>query len=328
MSTALTRICQIYSLGTLKQHRLLKGGRSHTTIYLLTSKGEYVVKQLLSRHGHALDLNRFRNTAAIAHWFAKHGVSAVPPFLINGDVIVEIDASYYMVYPYVNANMLHFNKYGIKRCQHVAAALAQLHTLNPQVRAPHAWRFHYNETAWNDAYHYFRERHVFSIAPRLQKMQSTIAQCFADYERCLPHIEEDRVVSHRDIDRRNVLWKANGEFVLIDWDLAGHIDAAVELMYVVLGLSMRAKGVFDRERFSTLLTTYSAKRPIKTKDAEALVLTVLCNWLTWDQAQMSLLISGDYDLAASNEIAVGLRHSLDAVVYVMSVMDEIKKLWL
>ena len=154
-------------------------------------------------------------------------------------------------------------------------------------------------------------------------MESLIKHSFIRYDALLTEMVIDDVVSHRDIDATNLLWYSPINCTLIDWDLAGKVDAAVELMYVALGFSIERKGIFSAERFATMLNAYAAERTLKTKNGEVLLYATLCNWLTWCQKQMRKVVVGQNSLAELNEIIVNVRHSLDTLEYVLSLHDKL-----
>lgn len=320
-------ICDYFEFGVLGQWHTLKGGRSHVTYALTTDRGKFVIKQLQNHYHLPISLELFRNTAAITHLFASKDIPAITPLIKHNDVILEYDDNYFMAFPFVDARMLLNKQYSVDQCYTIGQLLARIHLINPDIPAAPAWKFHYHPQEWQHAYDFFVERHVFSIAPRLKRMDAVIEQCFKHYERLATDIIPDVVVSHRDVDPHNILWHPTGDCAIIDWDLAGKIDAAVEWMYVALGFGRKSATEFVPQRFSALLKGYTSLRPLQTTQVEPLIYATLCNWLMWCQKQMHKLTLGQNDLATANDIAVGVRYSLTTVEYIISMIDTIKALW-
>lgn len=327
MSDVLQKVCDHFDLGVLHASSIMLGGRSHDVRQLKTDRGVFIAKRLLEHGNQPLNLDVLRNTAAISLVVKKHGLPAITPLVKNNDVLFNQAQNVYMVYPFVAARVVQRGVMSVAQCCDVAVFLAKLHNLNLSVPAAAKWDYHYQGTNWKQAYDYFMQAHLFSIAPLLERLNATIRSCFSNYIAFKSAIVSDVVVSHRDVDPYNVLWFLSGDYAVIDWDLAGKIDAAEELMYVAMGFAREADNQFNIAKFTAILQSYSAVRPIKTQEVKPLFYAVLANWLAWCQGQLHKVMHAQFDLATLNAITLGVRRSLLTTEYMLSIESEIEQAW-
>ena len=78
----------------------------------------------------------------------------------------------------------------------------------------------------------------------------------------------ERVMSHRDLDGKNVLRVSTGELLLVDWDAAGPVVAEWDVVSTALDWSNVRNGDISTERFDLFLAAYvdggGEPRPITT----------------------------------------------------------------
>ncbi len=64
------------------------------------------------------------------------------------------------------------------------------------------------------------------------------------------------VISHRDLDPKNVLWDEQKVPIIIDWEAAGPIHPTLELIDVALYWSGSESGDLSKKAFSNLINSY------------------------------------------------------------------------
>ena len=70
-------------------------------------------------------------------------------------------------------------------------------------------------------------------------------------------ISNNLVVSHRDLDLPNILWDANNNPTIIDWESSGVVNPCEELLETAWDWS-GGQNYFDPEKFSCFLNTYKS----------------------------------------------------------------------
>lgn len=65
-----------------------------------------------------------------------------------------------------------------------------------------------------------------------------------------------QVIGHGDLDRKNVMWTADGLPVLIDWESAGFVNPAYDLLETAWYWAVSETGTVDAEAYRALIAAY------------------------------------------------------------------------
>ena len=68
----------------------------------------------------------------------------------------------------------------------------------------------------------------------------------------------DMVISHRDLDPRNVMWNQDNS-IIIDWEAAGYVNPMQELIETAIYWSKNEMGNIDKERFLAFISSYKKR---------------------------------------------------------------------
>lgn len=79
----------------------------------------------------------------------------------------------------------------------------------------------------NQDYLAILERQFLGISQKILELQ-------VRYNRSLPVLNSESVLSHGDIDQKNVLWNQDNSPTVIDWEAAGYVNPMVELFTAAL----------------------------------------------------------------------------------------------
>jgi thiamine kinase-like enzyme len=105
------------------------------------------------------------------------------------------------------------------------------------------------------------------IAARQQEAREILSQC--------------AVISHGDLDQKNVLWSAGGEPILIDWESARRMNPTHEAILVALDWSGITTG-FEFPLFEKFMTAYRHAGGLVDNDAlQSAFDCVQGDWLNW-----------------------------------------------
>ncbi|MNC33739.1 Phosphotransferase enzyme family protein [compost metagenome] len=72
-------------------------------------------------------------------------------------------------------------------------------------------------------------------------------------------LQDNRVISHRDLDPKNVLWDRSGIPLIIDWEAAGAVHPMQELLEVALYWCGFEAGEVSQEAFQTVIRAYRSQ---------------------------------------------------------------------
>ncbi len=313
-----SKIADYYGLGAIQgKPKALDGGRSHLLWRMDTTGGCFVVKQMLPRFEKEVNVDLCRHTQAIAKLVAKHGLPAVTA-LVNRDCDICFieNKVVYMVFPYVNALRLSRSKMAIEQCTIGGDCLARLHGLALDVPSAPQWQFHFH-SEYLDYIENLKQIKP-KLATELWSMLDTIKHCYrvaAQYHALVP---QNIVVSHRDLDTYNFIWDTQGNYYIVDWDTAGQVDAATELMYVAITWGMERYDYLNMDKVIALFKAYQKRRPLEIKDRLALLDTVLVNWMNWMFKQLRRLATQSLTLAEQNAAISEIHNSVLSFSHVQS----------
>jgi len=87
--------------------------------------------------------------------------------------------------------------------------------------------------------------------------------------------------THRDLDQKNVLWSDAVTPWLLDWEGAGPLAPALEVMGTALNWAGQAAGRPSAEPFFAFVQGYREARPVSVEDLRLASQAVPDKWLAW-----------------------------------------------
>lgn len=141
----------------------------------------------------------------------------------------------------------------------------------------------------------------------------------------MKYANENLIISHRDLDRKNVMWKDETPYI-IDWEASGYVNPIIEVIstaYYWCGGEIKE---LDITKFKTFLSNYKSISKINIKDnAKILVYADFYSGLNWLEYNLkrSMCIDNNYEQSeielAENEII----KSINDIKYNLSQIDTI-----
>ena len=237
----------------------LTGGLLHRMLRLDTESGSYAVKILtpeIVKWPAALgDLEYGEDLARAC---LQSGIPAVTALRRRGRSVTRLDVAgignvSVMVFPYVDAVM---NRDPLDP-EEAAKLMGALHGIHQTgIRGKQG-----KEGIADAAFPVYAQRAekagepfaplLFSLVPELVRIQEAAGKA-------LQNAENRIVISHRDLDRKNVLWDRQRHPYLIDWESAGPVPRAQEVIDVALSWAQKDDGSVDLPQFVLLVDSYEA----------------------------------------------------------------------
>ena len=144
----------------------------------------------------------------------------------------------------------------------------------------------------------------------------------------LEYAKNNLVISHTDLDRKNVMWQDYNAFV-IDWEASGYINPTIELIQVAWYWSGGDIENIDYNKFEKVINSYKQYyRGEVDRKFDILVNADNYGGLAWLDYNLkrSLCIENDYDkeeiMLAENEVI----QSLSEIKYNVSQLDKMKEI--
>lgn len=280
----LFNLCNHFGLGTtIRSPKRVYGGLLHLMWHIDTDKGAYAIKQL-SRDINLTDegiINNYDLTEQITSRFIQQGIPAVCSLEKSGKHLRLIDNTGFLVYPWVDAGALDKDTVSENHALQIPAILAKIHLINldvPEIAQPK-----FDIHSRNKLIKLIDKSESFdcSFANDLRKNQNDILAANDAYQNMISVLKNHIVISHGDLDQKNVLWDENNNPILIDWESTRKINPTYEIVNACLDWSGITTN-FNKELFAKMIAAYQKAGGIIDKPAfEASFYGVLGNWLNW-----------------------------------------------
>lgn len=235
--------------GTLQQ---VFGGLLHKMFKVKTSSGVYAVKTLnpiIMKREKAISNTIFSEKVAKVAY--RNSIPVVVAHEKDG-CIHEIDGSYFMVFDWVDAKSLMQEETTLYHCKAIGNILAQIHCVDfseladDVISTPESFKVDWQQYCGLGI---DISKEIGKYLTKLEKWTSLVNQSVIK-------ICTNQVISHRDMDCKNVLWDKNGTPFVIDWESAGYINPLVELIDVALAWSGMSIDNPNLDKFKAVVSSY------------------------------------------------------------------------
>ncbi len=303
------------------------GGLLHRLWRLRTTRGQFAVKQLdpeiMRRPGIAAV---YRQSECIASAMAAHALPAVAARCRphTSDPLLETGAAAFLVYAWIDGETLSPAPVAPDRAYQIGALLGRIHALRltghspPEPDWPHVASHEWAELA---------RRAAAAQLPWATEIAAAIPDLsrWSDLYRALaPTLRRSLVISHRDLDQKNVLWIDHDTPRLVDWEAAGLINPTLELAGTALAWSGQSVGAPSQATFAALIAGYhdaGGEQVVSGRDALLGGLGPRLDWLRFNMRRSLIM-----DAARAEEQAIGLRETPATLAAIRSLVTNLD-LW-
>lgn len=115
------------------------------------------------------------------------------------------------------------------------------------------------------------------------------------YSHANESLRGELVISHRDMDQKNVLWTENNNPAIIDWEAAGPTNPAVELFDTALNWSGMAVDDEGLKSFEIFIKGYRSEADPPLTDADTAFIGIIGNWMEWLEFNLQRATDDSYD---------------------------------
>lgn len=317
-------LCNLLNLGTpLTQPQQVHGGLLHLMWRVDTDTGSYAVKQLSKNIiFDAAKRNEYELTEMIAKEFQKQGIPTVASLTKDGASLVDAGENTFIVYPWVDAKMVCHEEITLPHIAAIGNVLACMHAIRLTVPMnTHAtYTFHSIDELSVLIKKSVEKRLPFAVS--LQNYEPLLLTINNRYQESIPLLQQNCVVSHGDLDQKNVLWDKDNHPILIDWESARFLNPTHELVNAALDWGGITTGSLNREFFRGMIESYKQSAgTVDVKILEPVFYAILGNWLNW------MIYNIQRSLGAqehSDEYAIGVEQvtqTLRTIVYLESQIE-------
>lgn len=304
-----SKICNAFGLGQVQNGPTpVSGGLIHRMYKINTIDGAFAIKELnaeiMKRDGIKEVYIQSEKISAIVKSKQIHAVTAL--LLNHSTPLLEIDGMIVMVFPWVEGKTLTSDQVIPEHTKKIGSMLAGIHTANiqcmeqsiPEISSisNKQWQAHVKsglnlQLPWAKAANENLSHLItWSEASREAKQQ----------------LNKNLVISHRDLDVKNVLWTPNEEPVLIDWEGAGFINPTAEAISMAIEWSGLTNILFKQDLFSAALQEYSLHCDyLRQQDIHHAIYSLIGGYLDWLEFNMSRSLNS----SLTNEQQLGIEET-------------------
>lgn len=276
------KLCNVLQLGKIiGMPKAISGGLLHKMHIVKTSKGKYAIKalnpQIMSR---PMAMQNFINSEHIAN-IASNSISALPAKRFNGVFMQEIDNQFYLVFDWVDGKSIRSDEINITHCEKIGAILADIHITDfSKLDIVNDWSDDTTHTIdWSD-YLQKGQKSNTVWTNLLLEIIDKLYDWNAQASKSAKLLASDMVISHRDLDPKNVMWNKDNP-IIIDWEAAGYISSMQELIETAIYWSEEEMGSIDKEKFLAFIDGYKKKYGKLQENWRTALVSVFLGKLNW-----------------------------------------------
>ncbi|MGR9049800.1 aminoglycoside phosphotransferase family protein [Halobacillus faecis] len=258
----------------------IAGGLLHKMYLLETTKGKYAVKVLnpeIMKRPEAM--MNYMNSERIANLASNH-IPALPANIINGKSVHEINNQYYMVFEWMDGRILKPIDIRKVHSKRMGSILADIHNINfKDLDIAFDGLSNGPLIKWDD---YLKKGLQASAewAGLLNDNKDKLYEWESKSRKAAEVLSSDMVISHRDLDAKNVMWDQDSP-VVIDWESAGYINPMQDLIETAIYWSYDGLGNINEERFMAFIKGYKKKYGVLQADWTRVLETGYSGKLGW-----------------------------------------------
>lgn len=219
-----------------------------TGVYAIKHLNPEVMKRKNAKENHIL-------AEKIANIAKKNNINCLPAKVIKGITLQEIRENYFFIFDWFEGRAIDENEITIEHVKKVATLLAKLHNIDfGKIKNECNLGNEISEVDWD---FYISKVENQKIKELLINKKEYLSDLDKKATNARKEISNNLVVSHRDLDLPNILWDANNNPTIIDWESSGVVNPCEELLETAWDWS-GGQNYFDSEKFKVFLDTYKS----------------------------------------------------------------------
>lgn len=286
MKEQIKKFCDTYQLGSVEAEPCaISGGLLHKMYRVETSQGVYAIKVLNPEIMQRPDaLQNMINSEQVSHALAEV-VPMVAAKEFDGKHVVEFEGIWFMVFDWLSGASVFAPEITKGHCAKIGRVLGKIHAVNVKIAGMEAKAEVRNVFAWEELLESWCRLNANKEVPSegLEALKNFLPELLVlDKETvtALQQISSFQVISHRDLDPKNVMWQGEQPY-LIDWEAAGYVNPYQELVEVLNYWITDANGAYDYEKFTALINEYAKSIDVKSADWNTVLKAGFDGMLGW-----------------------------------------------
>lgn len=289
------KLCNYLHIGTLiEKPAPIYGGFSHKMYAVTTTQGKYAIKALNPQWMISpLAQQQIILSEQIARVAAKR-LSAIPANMFNNKTIQEIDGQLFLVFDWIDGSNVDYDKVAIEHSRIMGAALADIHRTDfSEVNIPKDtseddimedkaeidWRFYLHKGELENAV----------WVDLLKKNIDSLYDYYAQAVEASNSLANEYVISHRNLDTRNVLWQGYTPYI-VDWENASWVNPFYDFVSTAIQWSNK-----NKDNFLAFAYGYKSKNELMAANWRQVLYMRLIEPLDWLEVCLKRSLKIDCD---------------------------------
>lgn len=278
-------LCQKLNLGHLvSEPQMVTGGLLHRMYKVVTTEGQYAVKKMNPSIKTKENIRaKYQYTEDVAALFSKQGVPALLAYRFQNDPIIEIEDDWFMVFDWINGTTLNSEQITSEHSKKIGRLLFLIHHLNVT-----------SKEKWHSSFDYFPDEHWELLLEQSKLNQSlftavdsffpVLLELNQKFYHAILELNKILIISHADLDPKNVIWMQNMNPILIDWESVRPVNPTLELIACALDWSGITVGEIKVELYTDFINGYQSEGSENGRFSNDIITAcygVAGNWLAW-----------------------------------------------
>ncbi len=267
----------------------VSGGLLHKIWHVVTGLNEYAIKELnlliVLKPG---VIERYRQAENIAELAIDKGIPGVKPHRYKGESVLEVEKSYFIVYDWIPGKVLTMDQIKPANANKMGEIVNQLHRLklSPTLVDERPEKM-LSDKEWSqlikDYYHpAFPTPFSQRLGSELNNFLPEILQLKKHAEQAQFNLKDKIIVSHGDMDPKNVIWKDEEHPVIVDWESTRKINPTLEAMACALDWAGLSTGKIDFTLYLAFIEGYGRQGDLlPANELHDAFYGLVANWLAW-----------------------------------------------
>lgn len=300
----------------------------HRLYHAEATSGEYAVKilhpQLLREPGRRAQYERAER---LARHMEASGIPAVCALDGPEGPLLTLGETTTMLFPWRDGVTLPPTPSSADAAGQIGVQMGRIHQFAPDASdTSEAINEAHSEEEWTGLIGEAQTEGI-AWAGALQDALPELVRWSRDAHGAMESLSANQVWTHRDLDQKNVLWSDPNAPWLLDWEGAGPLAPALEVMGAALNWAGQAAGTPSAEPFFAFVRGYRAVRFLPVEELKLASKAVPDKWLAWLKFNMKRSLARAQREPAEYDMACGAaRHSL-ATLYALDREASMRLQW-
>lgn len=270
----------------------ITGGLLHKMYKVTTNKGVYAIKKLnplVMQRKESYD--NYVRSEKISRYLIEHGINGISSLGNINNFIIKEEDDYYMAFPWLEGHILSSLDLSINHVKKIGHLLGRIHKIGNNYPKEKLSSLKEN-TNWKN---YLGVNELFDQSYELITMLDNKA--INSYNKLTKNV----LISHLDMDLKNVMWDKDDNPYLIDFESANYVNPTFDLLDVSLYWSL-AETNFNFSYFKEFISSYLEENNINYDEASFAIDSIYKNHLGWLAYNLDKLILNSKDKEALEEV--------------------------